>query len=46
MDCSSCGERMETKVGDYSKGELKEVKPYCANPDCKNFDNKKKVWYD
>lgn len=45
-DCPFCGERMETKVGSYKKQTLKEVAPYCCNPDCKNFDQRKKVWYE
>lgn len=40
QDCSVCGERMETKIGNYSKQNIQNVKPYCANPDCVKFDKR------
>lgn len=39
-DCTSCGYRMETKIGSYSKQTIQTVKPYCANPDCTKFNKK------
>ena len=33
-DCSKCGLRLETVK--LIRGEMKEVKPYCANEECPN----------
>ena len=41
IDCSECGLRLETIMGSYKKQTLVTVEPYCANPDCVNFDKTK-----
>lgn len=46
LDCLACGNRMETKIGSYRKQTVRPTKPYCANPDCKLFNKKKKLWFD